>query len=81
MNGDRLITAMAEYKNGKTDSFSGMEEWEKENASRTIQTGETYRTLERWSDYTSLDGSRVKLPNAYNYVTEEDSGLISFGNQ
>lgn len=52
----------------------------------TVGQGETYSAEEGWSDvirdetdYTTTDGSRVKLPSYYDHVFEGDDGTIYAG--
>ena len=83
LNSQRLILAYLQAQNGGSNTFSGLDDWEKENAGDTIDNGDTYEVMDAWSDYirdetdyTTTDGSHVKLPNAYDHVYELDTGDI-----
>ncbi len=83
LNSQRLILAYLQAKNGGSNTYSGMDQWERENAGDTIDNGDTYSAMDAWddvirgeTDYTTSDGSHVKLPNAYDHVYELDTGDI-----
>ena len=53
----------------------------------TVDKGDTYSAFDAWddvirdqTDYTTGDGSHVKIPNSYDHVFEGDDGTIYAGN-
>lgn len=87
LHGQKLVNAMLAARNAGYDySYSSSDSDYEELGSSTVDSGDTYSAFDAWddyirdeTDYTTGDGSHVKLPNSYDHVFEGDNGTIYAG--
>ena len=91
LNSQELQLAMLEAKNqaqqGSYSSSYGTESRYEDIEDTTIGSGDTYSAFDAWDDYirgeedyTTSDGTHIKLPSDYDHVYEGDNGIIYAGN-
>ena len=86
-HGQKLVNAMLAARNSGYDySYSSSDSDYGELGSSTVDSGDTYSAFDAWddyirdeTDYTTGDGTHVKLPNSYDHVFEGDDGTIYAG--
>ena len=86
-NGERLTAELIRLQNsGNTGDFNSSGSYE-DIEDDTISSGETYSAIDGWddyirdeTDYTTGDGSHVKIPSNFEHVFEGEDGTIYAGN-
>ena len=87
MNADELQQMKMRIKNNaQQESEEAMRRRYQEIEDKTVGTGSTYSANDAWddyirgeTDYTTVDGSHIKLSNSYDHVYEGDYGNIYAG--
>lgn len=87
LHSQQLTNAMLSAKNsGYEYSYSSSDSDYGELGSTTVDSGDTYSAFEAWddyirdeTDYTTGDGTHVKIPSSYDHVFEGDDGTIYAG--
>ena len=85
MNSERLVKELTIALNDGKSYSPSQGSWD-EYESMTVDTGDSYTSFEAWddyilgqSDYTTGDGTHVKIPSDYEHVFEGDNGTIYAG--
>lgn len=85
LNSERLVSELIAARNSGT-SYTPSGDFS-DSGETTIDTGDTYTAMDGWddvildrTDYTTGDGSHIKVPTAFDHVFEGDNGTIYVGN-
>ena len=83
----KLVNAILSARNAGYDySYNSSDSDYDELGSSTVDSGDSYSAFDAWddyirgeTDYTTGDGTHVKLPNSYDHVFEGTDGTIYAG--
>ena len=86
-NSLKLFEEWQQIKNSGSTVYQPSSGSFSDNESETIDTGDTYTAMDGWddvirdeTDYTTGDGSHIKVPTAFDHVFEGDNGEIYVSN-
>ena len=86
LNSQRLMAEWLKARNSGGTYTPSTGSWD-DNESSTVDSGDTYSAFDAWddyikdeTDYTTGDGSHVKVPSYYDHVFEGEDGNIYAGN-
>ena len=86
LNSQRLMAEWLKARNSGGTYTPSTGSWD-DNESSTVDSGDTYSAFDAWddyikdeTDYTTGDGSHVKVPSYYDHVFEGEDGTIYAGN-
>ncbi len=84
-NSQKLVQEFTKAWNSGVTYYPSAESWEN-NEDATVNSGDTYSSADAWddyirgeTDYTTGDGSHIKISNDYDHVFEGDNGNIYAG--
>ena len=88
MNAERLTAELLKAQNNNSTYDYGNNSGRYEDIeNETIDSGESYSAIDAWddyirdeTDYTTGDGSHIKIPSNFEHVFEGDDGTIYYGN-